>query len=110
VTNFVVLSDIHRMNGCVEVIVVPFAGLGKTAPPSRERGMPVTASGDALHAFNDDLGLIRTHLSLHSRWNSWYRAAHAGAGNGCGRGPAISRRISAKSILEMVTSAIWKAT
>ena len=38
------------------------------------------------------------------------RAAHAGAGGGCGRSSAISRRISANSILEMATSAIWKVT
>jgi hypothetical protein len=38
------------------------------------------------------------------------RAVHAGAGSGGGRSSAISRRISANSILGTATSAIWKAT
>ena len=38
------------------------------------------------------------------------RTVHAGAGSGGGRSSAISRRISANSILGTATSAIWKAT
>jgi hypothetical protein len=38
------------------------------------------------------------------------RGAHAGSGGDRGRRSAISRKISANSVLGAATSAIWKAT
>src|SRR5207344_335218 len=50
---------------------------------------------------------IWTHSSVgtHDR-----RASHAGAGGGCGRSSAISRKISWNICRGMATAAIWKAT
>ena len=57
-----------------------------------------------------EMAVIKAHLPHGSRSNSSSGAAHAGAGSGGDRSSAISRRISANSILGTATSAIWKAT
>ncbi|MCP4385458.1 MAG: hypothetical protein GY798_29265 [Hyphomicrobiales bacterium] len=52
--------------------------------------------------------MIKANRSLGSAGTHDNRTRHAGAGGG-GRSSAISRRISTNRILEMATSAIWKA-
>src|SRR6266566_4116149 len=42
-------------------------------------------------------------------WTHAHRTCHAGAGGGCGRSSAMSRRISWNICRGMATSAIWKA-
>src|SRR5262245_3483034 len=54
---------------------------------------------DAFRAGSVDIAFIKTHLSLGFRWNSCRRPVHVGAGSGGGRSSAISRGISANSLL-----------
>jgi hypothetical protein len=64
----------------------------------------------ALHARNVDFAFIETPLLWLLLELITTERRHAGDGSGGGRSSAISRRISANSILGTATSAIWKAT
>ena len=90
--------------------LTPGTGIGKPEPRRERPNVPEAGSIGTLRAGNSNLVLAKTHLSLGFRWNSCRRPVHAGAGSGGGRSSAISRRISAKSLLVTATSAIWKAT
>ena len=90
--------------------LTPGTGIGKPEPRRERPNVPEAGSIGTLRAGNSNLVLAKTHLSLGFRWNSCRRPVHAGAGSGGGRSSAISRRISANSILGTATSAIWKAT
>ena len=72
------------------------------------RQMPVTRAWRVPKKL--EMVFIKAHLPHGSRSNSSSGAAHAGAGSGGDRSSAISRGISANSILGTATSAIWKAT
>ena len=90
--------------------LTPGTGIGKPEPRRERPNVPEAGSIGTLRAGNSNLVLAKTHLSLGFRWNSCRRPVHAGAGSGGGRSSAISRRISANSLLVTATSAIWKAT
>ena len=53
-----------------------------------------------------EMAFPKAHLPPCSCSNSFSRSSHAGAGSGGGRSSAISRRISANSVLGTATSAI----
>jgi len=86
------------------------SGTGITSPnlTAIRPNVPEAVSIGTLRAGNSNLAFAKTHLSLGFRWNSCRRPVHAGAALGDGRSSAISRRISANSLLVTATSAIWK--
>ena len=73
----------------------------------RHLGQPGRWSGGLIWQFS--LAFGRTP-PIGSCWTLDHRASHAGAGGGCGRNSAISRRISWNNSLGTATSAIWKMT
>ena len=107
------LPGIPRMAAFQGPIVRRCAACGK---PPRARTSPFRRIEPRHEACARLLGSIRP-LSVDHRRTSPVglpsivaRDAHAGSGGDRGRSSAISRRISANSVLGTATSAIWKAT
>ena len=101
------------MTGFRVPIICRSAALGK---PARARTSPVGRIDPPHEARARLSGSIRLISVAHGHTSPVglpsivARDAHAGSGGDRGRRSAISRRISANSVLGTATSAIWKAT
>lgn len=83
--------------------------IGNPEPRRKRPDVRESSKIGAARVGKTDIVLTKTHLSRGYRWNSCRRTVHAGNGSGGGRSPPISRRMSAKSCLGIVTSVMWRA-
>ncbi len=105
-----VLPDIRRMTDPPGRDCTP-SWTSATAARGHERlQTPETGNMGMARAGKSEKISIKAHLPPGSCSTSFSRPGHAGAGSGGGRNSAISRRISANSVLGTATSTIWKAT
>ena len=96
--------------------MIDAASLRRSGKPPRARTSPVGRIDPRHEARARPLGSFRLISVAHGHTSAVglpsivARDAHAGSGGDRGRRSAISRRISANSVLGTATSAIWKAT